>query len=264
MPLCEVESFKTMVGDTGFGTSFSIFATIRAVGRASLIHIQDDDSDDYNDAEFLVGWCTEMCDDTSSNNGRASSQGEDVLQSANDIADKVEEVFDSIIDLEQQLSLLGYDGVSDDAGMSEATMKRRLLEAELEAELDDEEDDEDEDDEYLDLGDDDDDDDALYVDIARAKLQKAIQIAKSCDMQGYRISSMDADATGMRSVQDLTALSWALFSWEEEHDAILRYRLGSLEIVDLYERLKLALVMMMERRSELKEALRSSTDKNED
>eukprot|EP01083_Nonionella_stella_P125322 378993_1 len=77
MSLCEIESFRTMEGDTGFETSYSILATIRAVGRASLVDIQENGEGEGVDInEFLTGWCTELVDFDESD--------ESLMPSAND------------------------------------------------------------------------------------------------------------------------------------------------------------------------------------
>ena len=85
-------------------------------------------------------------------------------------------------------------------------------------------------------------------------------------MQGYRISSSISMSSEIkRSVQELTALSWAYFCTEEEAVDILAYRLQALDSTNLYERLKLALVMLLEKRAELKKTLKSlKADKDSD
>lgn len=249
MPLCEVESYQTMDGDTGFGTSFSILATIRVVGRASLAYI-----DDNEESEFLTGWCTELFDDTLSENGRIQN-GKDIPESANKMADRCEEVFESIIELESKISLV-KDDFTDVLVDTEATSRRKRLEEELQmGEIYDD------DDEVDDFDDDDDDDDSDYGDNTRSRLLRAFKIAKSSDAQGYRISSNDSLSNGskVRSIQDLTALSWAYFCMDPKPENLVSFRLRSLEIVELTGRLKLALVMLMERRSELRAVLRAST-----
>lgn len=254
MPLCEVESFQTMKGDTGFGTSYSILATIRAVGRASLVYVEEE----KDGSEFLRGWCTEMCDDVSSENVRSNYNAKSILQKANEIANRLEEVLDSIVQIETQLEQLGMESGDEDTGTSDAAIRRRLLEAELEAELGHDDDEEEDDDDYID------EDDEMDIENSRKRLMKAFQVAKASDVQGYRITSSKSDPEDMRTIQDLSALSWAYFASEGNTDDILSYRLSSLEVVDLCERLKLALVMMMERKSVLKETLRSTKDSNED
>ncbi len=255
MPLCEIESFRTMEGDTGFGTSFSILATIRSVGRASLIYIDGDDDEGDNDEEFLTGWCTELGDNTSSER-LSTDDTKDIPKVANRMADRCEEVFNSILELEDKISESGKD-VNGEFVESEATLRRKLLEAELEIDFDDEDyDDEDDEDDF-----DSDDDESDNDDSERNSLQRAFELAKATDTQGYRISSSSQEQ--IRSIQDLTALSWAYFSTELDAQESLSYRLRALEIVDLSDRLKLALVMMMERRSKLRATLRSMAE-NED
>ena len=116
----------------------------------------------------------------------------------------------------------------------------------------------------------DDDEEDIDEDSPRAIFQRALRVAKSSDTQGYRIttslgsSSGSSEGSNMRSIQDLTALSWAYFSnelWDQEE--ILKYRLRALELEDLCDRLKLVLVMMMEHRSNLKKTLQSR-DSNEE
>ena len=60
MPLCEIENFRTMEGDTGFG-NMSILATIRVVGRATLLDVFEDvftksftttSEEDFNKEDF--------------------------------------------------------------------------------------------------------------------------------------------------------------------------------------------------------------------
>lgn len=257
MPLCEIESFQKMKGDTGFGTSYSILATIRVVGRGSLIYIEDEEVGQ----EYLKGWCTELCDNTSSENGRDDDAK--VLETGNKFADKMEEVFNSIVKLEEKLEGLENDNNEDDddRNLSEASVRRRMLEAELDIFDDDEDDDEDDDDDDMD----EEDDDSL-----RNRFERALKSAKSSDMQGYRISSSPVDpltSKKLRSVQDLTALSWAYFAcdlWSQEGSMEpLSFRLRAIEVVDLCERLKLALVMMIDHRSKLRETLKSR-DSNEE
>jgi len=254
MPLCEIESFQTMQGETGFGTDYSILVTIRAVGRGSLVSIQEDDEE----TQFLTGWCTELCDDASSENGKTEG-GRDIVQLGNDLADKLEGVFNAIIILENELEQTEDDDFDEmSLEPSEATLKRMQLELELE--LDDNEnldDDEEGDDE-------DDDEDEDLVDSFRSRFQKAYEIAKASDMQGYRVTSTSSESgKKMRSVQELTALSWAYFSLDLWNPDILTFRLRAVEASELCERLKLALVMMMEYRSKLRETLKSRDSNDE-
>lgn len=318
MSLCEVESFRKMESPTAFGTDYSILVTIRAVGRAALIHIDEDDN-----LPFMVGWCAECFDDTPSPEASSSSssssvsfsaaksftsesvdailsssRNENTGQVANNIANKLEYMLESISKLEERVSLSG-DGMGgsssrsssastgtledlfnfeddDDENdedfnsgtqISEASMRRRLLEAELDN-MDDDDEDEDDEDDYEDE----------VPDNRMSRFKLAYKNAKATDMQGYRIAAtsfstdsstlsnasplMDEDDTGIqRSMQELTALSWAYFCTEAEDDMtdIIQYRLRALDCMDLRERLTLALVMMMEQRSKLKATLSGSS-----
>jgi hypothetical protein len=275
MSLCEIESFRTMEGDTGFETSYSILATIRAVGRASLVDIQENGEGEGVDInEFLTGWCTELVDlddesDESlmpSANDAGSDSNQNTLKGANDMLDRCEDVFNSIQKMEKELQTIakrndtsGIDKVQSEFVESEATLKRKLLEAELELEYgeDDDDDDETDDDEI-------DDSDVDDEDCAKFRLQKAFKTASSTDTQGYRVSSLPASIdNNIRSIQDLTAWSWAYFSVDENPEDALSFRLKSLEITSVKDRLKLALVMMMEHRSKLRAALRATSDSSE-
>lgn len=249
MPLCEIESFQKMEGNTGFGTNYSILATIRSVGRGNLMSIDEEDEN----KEFLTGWCTEMSDDESQSDGKTAS-GRDIMKLGNELADKLEHVFSSIIILETRLEQQ-EEYVEIDEEVSEATLRRMLLEAELEDDDDDEGDEDEEDDE--------DDDVSSSGDGMRAAFEHALKQARASDYQGYRISMSQSDKdNNLRSVQELSALSWAYFSPELFEDN-LSFRLRAIEVTDLIDRLKLALVMCMKHRSQLKEVLKSR-DSNDD
>lgn len=127
MPLCEIENYQVMQGKTEFGTDFSILCTIRAVGRASLLYVDEQDEG----TEFLTGWCSEICDDT--NYGR---NGKDPMQVLNVIVNKIDELNSSIQVIEEKIfveeaSTGSENSEKDGDMMSEATMRRRILEAEL-------------------------------------------------------------------------------------------------------------------------------------
>lgn len=302
MSLCEVDSYRKMETPTAFGTDYSILATIRSVGRAALLQLNEGD-----DLPYMVGWCAEVFDDQSSQSSSSSpstfsfsstsdesidailgsSRNQDTVKVANNLANKAEEMLDSLSNLEERLSLSGgsassnsssgntgtledlfnieddddeeddvlSSSISDGLQISEASMRRRLLEAELDEMDNDEEDEEDDDD------DDFDDDEA--ADNRKSRFQLAYKNAKVTDMQGYRITATDSstEGTDARSIQELTALSWAYFCSEVEDDAtnIIQYRLRALDCMDLRERLTLALVMMMEQRSKIKATLSGSS-----
>jgi len=128
MPLCEIENYRLMQGKTDFGTDFSILCTIRVVGRASLLYIQDEDAN----IDYLRGWCTEISDDVN-----YDDDGRDPMKVCNTIADKIEELVTEIQMIEDrllrgELAMENRKSTLDgDDFVSEATMKRRILEAEL-------------------------------------------------------------------------------------------------------------------------------------
>lgn len=237
MPLCEIESYQTIEGDTGFGTRYSILATIRVVGRCSLIYIEEN-----GERNFLTGWCTEVCDDVMNVDGRTSG-GRDIIQLGNDLADRLEAVFKSIIRLENELEdVKDYD---------EDILEKIILHSELDVDDEEEED-----------GEDEFDDDSL-----KARFERALQSAKSYDTQGYKISSNAAESKSgnmIRSLQELTGLSWAYFSNDLWSTEMLHFRLKALEVDELCERMKVALVMMMEHRSKLKQTLKNIRGSSED
>jgi hypothetical protein len=125
----------------------------------------------------------------------------------------------------------------------------------------------------LDDDDDDDDDDDYWegndeVTGPRSTLQEAIQVAKASDSQGYTILSTGSDSgqsstktKTTRSIQDLTALSWAYLSkdvWGEEDDDeknLLKYRLQALNTVDLTDRFILVSKMLTVQKNALTEKL---------
>jgi len=235
MPLCEIEAFRRMPGQTEFDTSFSIYVTIRVVGRASLVHVVEEDV--LEGIEYLKGWCVEVNDEVKGDT--AKNRDARNIKLGNDFANRLEEMMDSIIKLEDQLVLLG--GSTDELESNAAVTERRILEAEMEM-IDDDDDDDDDDDE---------------VDNRRSRFERAYQVAKSTDMQGYKstLSSTEPDEKNSRSLQDLTALSWAYFCTEEDPTESLVYRLRAVECDDLCLRLKLALMMMTECRTRLKSAM---------
>lgn len=251
MPICELESYRKMPGETEFGTSFSILATIRVVGRASLLHI-----DDTTEEEFMTGWCTEVFDEV-------DDDGITLMKKGNDSADKLEGMMESICSLEEKLEKLSAakdkmimkEEENSRGEVSEATMRRRMLEAELDEMNDDEEEEDDDDDDF---------DDLENTENRRFRFQRALQIAEATDMQGYIASPSSSGNT--RSIQQLTALSWAYFNSEIEPIDVLQYRLRALEGENLILRLKLALIMLMEVRSKLKARLKkmASSDDFED
>jgi len=236
MPLCEIENFRTMEGDTGFG-NMSILATIRVVGRATLLDVQAPE-DDILDG-YMTGWCQELMDDTKTKSQR------DLMDVYNELAERCDILFDSIVNLQEEIYSIEEDKESENEVLSEATLRRMALEAELGLDDDDDDDDEDDDEDYLD-----DDDEVTGT---KGALRKAIQIAKASDTQGYTITATENDKGELykRSIQELTALSWGYLStevWgeEDEDNMLLKYRLQALNTDDLADRLILVSKMLID------------------
>ena len=343
MPLCEIEHYRTMEAATTdedenddnnrsapqeplySSTGKSIMATIRVVGRATLQQIQNNEKTEPKDDEessqmeklyhddYITAWCTELTDDNSHTSTSSSpaanagvQNGKNILDVCNELADDIEEMFDSIITLkkkqdsteaaarQQQQQEQDDDDDDDEVSASSssssfatareaekkennvfsaATLRRMKLEAELDLVEDDDDDDNDDDDN--------DDDDSIDDEGDLKKiLQKAFRVAKASDTQGYTIVSSSSTIAStdtnneeeeenamkskkkkkqQRSIQDLTAMSWAYLNndvWsnpnkDQEYGHILKYRLQALNVTNLLDRLVLIYKMMLEQRGEL-------------
>ena len=90
-------------------------------------------------------------------------------------------------------------------------------------------------------GDDDDDD----VPTRLERYREAFEQALESDSQGYMLSS---SSQSQRSVQELTAISWAAFATEAVDDLDAQFRVQALDTDDLVERLKLGLFLLNEKR----------------
>jgi hypothetical protein len=248
MPLCEIENFKTMEGDTGFG-NLSILATIRVVGRANLLDVQDESGIIEG---YMTGWCREVSDDNTS--------GDYELEAYNKLADDCDALFEKIVSLQEEL-LEEEESGGDEIVLSEATIRRMKLEAELGLDDDDDDDDDDEDDE-------DEDDEGFGL---RSALQTAFDIVKASDTQGYtgvlssssEGGSSSATTKTKRSLQDLTALSWAYLSkdvWEDSVDesTLLNCRIRATNVDQLSDRFDLVSKMLSAHEKSLRENLENN------
>ena len=102
--------------------------------------------------------------------------------------------------------------------------------------------------------DDDDSDDVLYAD-RRRRFQKAVEVALNTDMQGYRTLRKDEHID--HTPQELTAISWAAFCTEllPEETSVATFRIQALDCADLFERLKLALHMLRQKKVQMRAKL---------
>jgi hypothetical protein len=113
---------------------------------------------------------------------------------------------------------------------------------------------------YYEGDDDDDDDDGDEENTEpksfdrRARFRKAYQIALSTDTQGYAVRS-GGDSTIDRTPQELTAVSWAAFCTEILPDADAAYRIQALDYENLFDRLKLALLVLRQKKEKLQDRM---------
>lgn len=228
VPLCEVEAYNRMEG-------FGIFVTLRVVARGALVELKQQEP-------FIKAVCIEVMDNVPAN-----------LEIPNMIASNIENFMISLSSLEYKLETnsdrkrSNYDDVSDE------DMKRRMIDAALDdafygegnAGFDIEEED---DDDY----DEDNDDDEFFDEKPdrNSQFKESFKQAQACDTQGYMISGNPKE--GERSVQDLTALSWAVFCTDDVQETV---RVQALDSDDLFDRLKLGSYMLREKKAELEAKL---------
>ncbi|GKY94195.1 hypothetical protein MPSEU_000385500 [Mayamaea pseudoterrestris] len=224
VPLCEIESYARMDG-------FGIFVTIRCVGRAQLVEIKQTDP-------YLKAVCTELSDKLPPN-----------MDLPNLLASNIEELSLWLTSSERRLDQArGEKGSSQTNGDEEdddeedAEMQRRINIAKLEDRFYSE---------PSSIEDDEDDDDDEADDAESDRLQRfrtAYQVALETDTQGYQLSNQNA---GDRTPQELTAIGWAAFCTEilPEQDAM--FRVQALDMDNLFDRLKLAVIMLREKKKKL-------------
>jgi hypothetical protein len=236
VPLCEIESHVRMDG-------FGIFVTIRCVGRAQLQEITQKEP-------YLKAICTELSDKLPPN-----------LELPNLLASNIEEMNLWLTSSErrlhqakqqqqqQQNATESWSGDNSD----DQEMQRRITIAKLEDRFysdatDKEEDDEEEEDDEVES-------DRLQ------RFRTAYQVALDTDTQGYQLFNQD---TGDRTARELTAISWAAFCTEivPEQDAM--FRVQALDTDNLFDRLKLAVYMLREKKKRLAVQIEKSGLKGSD
>jgi hypothetical protein len=82
----------------------------------------------------------------------------------------------------------------------------------------------------------------------RRRFRGAYNVALSTDTQGYQVRKQD---TGDRTAQELTAVSWAAFCTDLLPDEDATFRIQAMDSEDLFERLKLALSMLRQKKDVL-------------
>jgi hypothetical protein len=218
VPLCEVEAYNRMEG-------FGIFVTLRAVGRASLLHV-------VKQEPYIKAVCHELTDILPKD-----------LKKANLIADTIEESMLTLSALEHKLDTL-MDNTDTEV---DEEMERRIKIAKLDDkffadDFDDEEDDDVEEDRLFDR---------------RRRYYQAYRVALEVDTQGYVVPFQEVDADMFRSPKELSAISWAAFMTEilPEEDAI--YRIQALDELNVLKRLALASYLLRQKRGKLQSKLDS-------
>jgi len=221
IPLCEIEAYNRMDG-------FGIFATIRVVGRASLVELTQQEP-------YIKAVATEIIDDIPPN-----------LELSNHLASNIENFMLLLSSMEHQLSEASKN--KDEMDEEDEEMQRRIKIAQLDDRFYEDSDDEGDSDEG------DDDDDSLDLD-RRNRFNRAYEVALATDTQGYCVSSQkNLD----RTPAELTALSWSSFCTELLPESDATYRIQALDSDNLFDRLKLASHMLRDKQTVLKKKLETA------
>ena len=243
VPICEVVNYNRMVSD-GFG----IFLTIQCVGRVELLEVDQD-------GEYMIAECVEIVD---------SSTSLDKVEEGNLLAESIEKMIERISAVENELSdrleeQVEFGTLPD--GIVFVNDSDNFVSSE-----DDDEDDDDDDDEN------DDSDTPTRVD----RYNKAYLQALESDSQGYythqlsnnspspRLQQGKEQLKSTRSIQELTAISWAVFATEVMDDLDAQFRVQALDTQDLVERLKLGLFLLNEKRRLIERMLQQVRSDMED
>jgi hypothetical protein len=107
------------------------------------------------------------------------------------------------------------------------------------------------DDSYDDEGEDDGSDDILID--RRKRFRRAYEVALATDAQGYQVvATREGPTVADRTPQELTALSWAAFCTELLPEVDAAIRIQALDCDNVFERLKLASVLMRRKKALLR------------
>jgi hypothetical protein len=277
VPLCEIEDFNSQMKD-----SLGIFVTVRVVGRATLVELSQQEP-------YIVAVCTELFDEqhasaslpSSSKSSKPSKlsipllkrKPQEELQDL--VAGNIENIMVTLSSLQHRITQQHrHNRAVEDARQAlEDSQNPDKNKSEEEKEKDEEmllrlenarrrdeyllsdNDEEDEDDR-----DDEDDDGTVFGNDINGIFQRAFKQALQTDVQGYTTSTDKASSsTGRRNIQHLTALSWAAFCIPQMD---VTYKLQAMDGTNLFDRLKLAMYVLREIKSEMeaKVALISSAD----
>lgn len=215
--ICEIESFNKM-------SEFGIFCTVRVVSRGTIVKFVD-----Y--MPYITAIVTERMDDSSSLDFGNKKQ----LDLFNYLAGNIENTVLTLSSLKHQLS--NVDRSSKEK--VDKLDKDVLYDISL-----DEDDDDDIDDDDLD---------------PISRFRNAFHAAKESDFNGYTTTASDKSSSmeQYRSIQDLTAISWAAFSCFDtsQRENIITYRIQVLDSSRLLDRLYMGIYILREKKKELEEEL---------
>jgi len=243
VPLCEIEDYNAQMKD-----SLGIFVTIRVVGRATLVELWQQDP-------YITAICTELYDETADLSISSSLQAKyPTLQKPREelqnlLGSSIENMMVTLSSLQHKITQQhnSRSDDKDDADMGARLKQARKLDNFLLADVDDDE---------LDGENEIIDDDDFGKDI-NGKFQKAFQQALQSDTQGYTTKTTES---GERSIQHLTAISWAAFAIPQVD---VTYKLQALDTMNLFDRLKLAMLVLREIKTDMESRVSPSESKKE-
>lgn len=230
VPLCEIEAYNRMDG-------FGVFVTIRAVGRATLKSVTQSHP-------FIKANCVELVDD-SNPNVVLGSVLVDSVQNMVKYLTKAEDKVSKLLESDQEM--IDDEGLPDGmtvSNLEDAFGADRAMEDDLDKSLTREE-----------------------------RYQAAYDAALESDTQGYvsvcangiaETAEASGGGEGLRTPQELTAVSWAAFSTELVTEMDAPYRLQALDTCDAVERLKLGLYLLNEKKEVLKQFLKKQEESNDE
>jgi Lon protease-like protein len=200
---------------------FGIFVTIRVVARAQLLQI-------VKQEPYIRAVCIELRDQLPPN-----------MELPNIMASNIENFMLLLSSMEHRLSQARQNDevLIDDE--EDAEMERRIAIAKFE-------------DRFYSETDNDDDEEGEEVELdRRGRFKKAYEVAYATDTQGYQVTQ----ATGDRSPQELTAISWAAFCTDLLPEEDATYRIQALDCDNLFDRLKLAAQMLRSKKERIREKM---------
>jgi hypothetical protein len=221
---------------------FGIFVTIRVVSRVSIAGVTQGEP-------YIKATCKEIFDEV--------PQEDADVQLLSTIAGNIENMLLTISAMEHRLKGALQSADDDSLGSGNQDF-----------------DDGDDDDDY-------DDDDAVALD-RTGRFRRAYELAKETDAQGYISSTETGESSENRSLQDLSAISWAAFETERLHEddeqagivvgddgqllasSDTLYRMQALASIGVMDRMKLALTCLHSKRVEINKALTEVGLKYED